>query len=91
MHMVHSLYWMRESTCQHLIQTTTKGIEKGWCLVDIKIKETKMDMIVFLPAVFTASDLGGPLPRLGAVGFSSTASTGEKEMLEAVMFQLRRG
>ena len=50
-----------------------------------------MDMIVFLPAVFTASDLGGPLPRLGAVGFSSTASTGEKEMLEAVMFQLRRG
>ena len=46
-------------------------------------------MIVFLPAVFTASDLGGPLPRLGAVDFSSTASPGEKEMLEAVMFRLR--
>ena len=88
-HMVHSLYWLRESTCQHSIQTTTKPIEKGRHLVDIKIKETKADMIVFLPAVFTASDLGGPLPRLGAVDFSSTASTGEKEVLEAVMFRLR--
>ena len=40
-HMVHSLYWLRESTCQHLIQTT-KPIEKGQHLVDIKIKETKL-------------------------------------------------
>jgi len=40
-HMVHSLYWLRESTCKHLIQTT-KPIEKGRHLVDIKIKETKV-------------------------------------------------
>jgi len=40
--MVHSLYWLRESTCQHLIQKTTKPIEKGRHLVDIKIKETKV-------------------------------------------------
>jgi len=39
--------------------------------------------------VFTASELGCTLPHLGAVDFSSTASPGEKEMLEVVMFRLR--
>jgi len=39
--------------------------------------------------VFTTCDLGCTLPRLGAADFSSTASPGEKEMLEAVMFRLR--
>ena len=39
--------------------------------------------------VFRTSGLSGPIPRLGAVDFSSTASPAEKETLEAVMFRLR--
>jgi len=39
--------------------------------------------------VFTASDLGGTLLRLGEVDISSTASAGEKEILETVMFRVR--
>ena len=43
----------------------------------------------FVVFAITTSGFTGPLPRLGAMDFSSTSSPAEKETLKAVMFRLR--